>query len=87
MRCQMRGIFGYIAKRRVRDSYFHAKPMLYLFPFSVASVELFGARFPLYNGIDSFEMRWVGNHSQSNVLVRDAVESFDVGSQMVLDIT
>jgi len=58
-----------------------------LFALLVTAVELLGTGLALHHGIHSFQMRRVGHDGQADVLVCDAVQALDVGTQMVLDIT
>ena len=58
-----------------------------LFAFSVSTVELFRTGFALDYRISGFQVRWISNNSQTDVLIRHTVQTFNVGSKMVLDIT
>lgn len=53
----------------------------------VATVELLGTGLALHHGIHSLQMGRVGHDSQADVLVCNAVQSLDVCTEMVLDIT
>lgn len=59
----------------------------YLLAITISTVELFSTSFALYNGINGFQMRWISNNRETNVLVRYTVQTFNVRTQMVLDIT
>ena len=58
-----------------------------LLAFTITSVELFGSCLALNDWITSFQMRWISNDGESNVLVGDTVQTFNVSTKMVLDIT
>lgn len=53
----------------------------------VAAVELLGTGLALNDGIDGFQMRRIGHHSQADVLVGHAVQTLNVCAQVVLDIS
>ena len=58
-----------------------------LLAFVVAAVELLGSRFALDDGVDGFQVGRVGHHGQPDVLVRHAVQTLDVRTQMIFHIT
>ena len=60
---------------------------VYLFAFVVAAVELLGSGFALDDGVDGFQVRWIGDDGQSDVLVGNAVETLDVRAQVIFHIT
>lgn len=58
-----------------------------LLTLTITAVELFGTGLALDDRIDGLQMGRVRHNGQPDVLVRDAVQTFDVRTQMVLDIT
>jgi len=54
---------------------------------AVSPVELLGTSLALDDGVAGLQVRGVGNHSQADVLVGHAVETLDVGSQVVFHVT
>jgi hypothetical protein len=58
-----------------------------LLAFTVTAVELLGSGLALDDWIAGLQVRWIGDDSEADVLVGDAVQAFDVRSQVVFDIT
>lgn len=54
---------------------------------TVSPVELLCTGLALDNWVAGLQVRGVGNHSQTDVLVGDTVETLDVGSQVVFHVT
>lgn len=53
----------------------------------IAAIELLGASLALHNRVNGLQVRWIGNNSQTNVLVCHTVQALNICAQMVLDIT
>lgn len=90
--CGVVGQFGQV--HRLKDNTLTAESGITVnqhrhdtFAFTITAVELFGTCFSLHNWITGFQMRWIGNNGQTNIFVCDTVQTFDVRSQMVFDIT
>lgn len=60
---------------------------VYLLALVVSAVELLSARLALHDGVDGLQVRGVGAHGQADVLVRHTVQTLDVRSQVVFDVT